>query len=115
MDAGAHDAVLSNHWAFGGQGAAKLGEAVVAACEAESNFEFLYDLNLSIKEKIEIICKRMYNADGVEYSEKAEEQIATYTANGFDDLPMCMAKNSLEHQPRSKFERCAKWLHRTDP
>ncbi len=104
MEAGAHAAVLSNHWARGGDGAANLAQAVVDACEAESNFEFLYDLDLSIKEKIEIICQKMYNAAGVEYSEKAEEQIATYTANGFDKLPMCMAKThlSISHDPSLK-------------
>lgn len=104
LEAGASDAVLSNHWAEGGLGAAALGEAVVAACEKESNFRFLYDLNLSIKEKIETIAKEIYKADGVTYSEKAEEQIARYTANGFDNLPMCMAKThlSISHDPNLK-------------
>ena len=94
-EAGAFDAVMSNHWADGGAGAIELAQAVVNACEGESNFKLLYDSELSIKEKIEIICREIYSAGGVEYSEKAEEQIASYTANGFGNLPMCMAKTHL--------------------
>ena len=94
-EAGAFDAVMSNHWADGGAGAADLGRAVVAACEQESNFKLLYDSDLSIKEKIEIICREIYSAAGVTYSEEAEKQIASYTENGFGGLPICMAKTHL--------------------
>jgi formyltetrahydrofolate synthetase len=102
LAAGAEDAVMSNHWADGGLGSIELGEAVIAACEKPSEFEFLYPLELSIKEKIETIAKEIYNADGVTYSEKAEAQIASYTRNGFDKLPMCMAKThlSISHDPK---------------
>jgi formyltetrahydrofolate synthetase len=104
MEAGAEDAVMSNHWADGGAGSVALGEAVVAACEQPSDFSFLYPLEKSIKEKIEIIARKMYGADGVEFSEKAEQQIASYTRNGFDKLPICMAKThlSLSHDPTLK-------------
>jgi methylenetetrahydrofolate dehydrogenase (NADP+)/methenyltetrahydrofolate cyclohydrolase/formyltetrahydrofolate synthetase len=105
IEAGAEDAVVSRHWMEGGAGAAKLAEAVVAACEKPSNFEFLYPLEgTSIKDKIEIICKKIYGADGVEYSEEAEKKIALYTKLGFDELPMCMAKThlSLSHDPTLK-------------
>lgn len=104
LEAGANDAVMSNHWAEGGAGAVALGEAVVDACDDESNFEFLYPLEMSIKEKIETIAKEIYKADGVTYSEKAEEQIAAYTENGFDNLPICMAKThlSISHDPALK-------------
>jgi len=103
-EAGALDAVMTNHWAEGGLGAVALGEAVIAACEQPSNFQFLYPLDMSIKEKIETIAKKMYGADGVEYSPEAEEKIALYTKNGFDDLPICMAKThlSLSHDPNLK-------------
>jgi formyltetrahydrofolate synthetase len=103
-EAGAEAAVMSNHWAEGGAGAADLGRAVIAACEKSSDFRFLYPLNISIKEKIETIAREMYGADGVEYSEKAEKQIDLYTRNGFDDLPICMAKThlSLSHDPNLK-------------
>ncbi len=103
--AGAVDAVVSRHWMEGGAGSTALGEAVIKACEMPSDFKFLYPLKgTSIKDKIEIICKEIYGADGVEYSELAEEQIERYTKFGFDELPMCMAKThlSLSHDPMLK-------------
>ena len=105
IEAGAEDAVVSRHWMEGGKGAKALGEAVVAACEKPSNFDFLYPLKgTSIKEKIEIICKEIYGADGVEYSPEAEKKVEIYTRLGFDELPMCMAKThlSLSHDPMLK-------------
>ncbi len=104
LAAGADDAVVSDHWTYGGAGAADLGRAVVAVCEKPSNFQFLYPLELSIKEKIEAIAQKMYHAAAVEYSPKAEEQIAAYTAAGFDLLPICMAKThlSISHDPALK-------------
>ncbi len=102
--AGAEDAVVSNHWAEGGAGAVALAKAVVAACEKPSNFQFLYPLDMSIKEKIETIAKEMYGADGVKYSPEAEKKIELYTKFGFDKLPICMAKThlSLSHDPALK-------------
>lgn len=105
IEAGAENAVVSRHWMEGGAGAKALAEAVVAACEEPSDFKFLYDLeSTTIKEKIEIICKEIYSAGGVEYSEEAEKQIALYTKLGFDKLPMCMAKThlSISHDPKLK-------------
>lgn len=104
IEQGAEDAVVTQHWAYGGEGAAKLAEAVVAACEKPSDFKFLYPLDWSIKEKIEHIAKEIYGADGVSYSETAEQQIANYERNGFGGLPICMAKThlSLSHDPDLK-------------
>jgi len=104
LEAGASDAVMSNHWADGGAGAVELGKAVIAAAEKPSNFKFLYDLDLSIKEKIETIAKEIYGAGSITYSEVAEKQIQTYTENGFDKLPICMAKThlSLSTDPTKK-------------
>jgi methylenetetrahydrofolate dehydrogenase (NADP+)/methenyltetrahydrofolate cyclohydrolase/formyltetrahydrofolate synthetase len=101
---GAEDSVVTKHWAEGGDGAAKLAEAVVAACEKPSNFEFLYPLDWSIKQKIEHIAKTIYGADGVSYEPLAEEQIANYEKAGFGKLPICMAKThlSLSHDPALK-------------
>ncbi len=103
-EAGAFDAVESNHFTDGGDGAVELAEATVAASEEESDFEFLYDLDKSIKEKIETIAREIYGADGVDYSSKAEKQIADYEESGFGDLPICMAKThlSLSHDPKKK-------------
>ena len=102
--AGAEDAVTANHWALGGAGAVELGKAVIAACDKPSHFRFLYPLERSIKEKIEIIVREMYGGSGVEYSEEAERKILHYTRNGFDKLPICMAKThlSLSHDPNLK-------------
>ena len=104
IDAGAEDAVVASHWMEGGAGAEKLAEAVVKAAEKPSNFKFLYPLNLSIKEKIEIICKQIYGADGVDYLPEAEDKIKLYTRLGFANLPLCMAKThlSLSHDPNLK-------------
>jgi methylenetetrahydrofolate dehydrogenase (NADP+)/methenyltetrahydrofolate cyclohydrolase/formyltetrahydrofolate synthetase len=101
---GAEDSVVSRHWAEGGKGAAQLAEAVVAACEKPSKFDFLYPLDWSIKQKIEYIAGRIYGADGVSYTPLAEEQIATYERAGFGGLPICMAKThlSLSHDPALK-------------
>jgi len=104
IEAGAEDAVMSNHWADGGAGAVELGKAVIAAAEKPSNFKFLYDLDLSIKEKIETIAREIYGAASITYTETAEKQIKSYTENGFDKLPICMAKThlSLSTDPRLK-------------
>ncbi len=92
---GAEDAVLSNHWALGGDGAVDLAKAVMAACDKPSEFQFLYPLEWSIKEKIEKIAKDIYGAGEVSYTPEAEAKIALYTKLGFDKLPICMAKTHL--------------------
>jgi formyltetrahydrofolate synthetase len=104
IEAGAEDAVVARHWMEGGAGATALAEAVVKAAEKPSSFKQLYPLELSIKEKIETICKEIYGADGVEYSPEAEAKIALYTKLGFADLPLCMAKThlSLSHDANLK-------------
>jgi formyltetrahydrofolate synthetase len=94
LQAGAFAAVVSNHWAEGGKGAAALAEAVEQACAGSQteNFRLLYESNKSIQEKIEIICQEMYRADGVDYSPTAQAQIAQYEKSGFGHLPICIAK-----------------------
>lgn len=103
-EGGAEDAVISNHWEMGGEGAVDLAKAVVAAANKPRNFKFLYSLEMSIKEKIESIAREIYGADGVDYLPEAEERIAEYTRLGFDKLPICMAKThlSLSHDPNLK-------------
>jgi formyltetrahydrofolate synthetase len=104
VQAGAQDAVMANHWAEGGAGAVELGKAVIAACKLPARFQFLYPLDISIKEKIETIVREMYGGAGVEYSPEAEKKIAVYNRLGFDKLPICMAKThlSLSHDPNLK-------------
>ncbi|HID88123.1 MAG TPA: formate--tetrahydrofolate ligase, partial [Anaerolineae bacterium] len=101
---GAEDAVVTKHWAEGGDGAAKLAEAVVAACEKPSNFQFLYPLEWPIKKKIETIAKEIYSAAGVTYEPLAERQIEAFEKAGFGNLPICMAKThlSISHDPDLK-------------
>jgi methylenetetrahydrofolate dehydrogenase (NADP+)/methenyltetrahydrofolate cyclohydrolase/formyltetrahydrofolate synthetase len=104
QEAGAEDAVPTEHWARGGAGARELAEAVMAACEKPSDFKFLYPLESSIKDKIETIATKVYGADGVDYLPEAEAKIKQYTSFGYDNLPICMAKThlSLSHDPALK-------------
>ena len=95
IEAGAHDAVMSNHWAEGGAGAVELGKAVIDACSKPSNFKFLYPLDIPIKQKIETIVRDMYGGSRVEYMPEAEKKVELYTRLGFDRLPICMAKTHL--------------------
>lgn len=103
-EGGAEDAVVCKNWALGGEGAVDLAEAVVRAAEKPSDFQFLYPLDQSIKSKIETIAREVYGADGVDYTELAEERIADYERLGFGGLPICMAKThlSLSHDATLK-------------
>jgi len=104
LAAGAVDSVTTDHHANGGEGARELAQAVTAACEEPSDFDYLYPLERSIKEKIETIATKVYGADGVEYSAAAEAQIASFEKAGFGYLPICMAKThlSISHDPALK-------------
>jgi formate--tetrahydrofolate ligase len=86
-------AVLSEGWAKGGAGTAKLAEAVVAAVESgKSNFKPLYDWNMPVKEKIETIAREIYGADGVDYAKDAITGLKRIENLGLSHLPVCMAK-----------------------
>ncbi|MFN8475748.1 MAG: formate--tetrahydrofolate ligase [Anaerolineae bacterium] len=102
--AGAEGAYVSDVWARGGAGGTELAEAVVAACEKPKNFEFLYPLDIPIKDKIHAIATRIYGASGVEYTSEADRAIKRYTELGFGHLPICMAKThlSISHEPSWK-------------
>ena len=83
---------LSEVWAKGGEGGKALAEEVVRLCEQSNNFGFTYPLDVSIEEKLDTICKRVYHADGVQLTTNAKKQAAQLTELGFDKLPICMAK-----------------------
>jgi len=104
VEAGALGASVARHHAEGGKGATELAEMVVQAAETPSEFNFLYDLDQPIKTKIETIATKIYGAEGVSYEPLAERQIRDYATNGFDKLPICMAKThlSLSHDPALK-------------
>lgn len=85
-------AVLSQHWAKGGAGAVDLAEAVVEACNKKSNFKFSYNVNDSIEKKLNDIAKKIYHADGVDFTPNAIKQMRQLEELGFDKLPICVAK-----------------------
>ena len=76
----------------GGEGGVELAKEVIRLCEQPNDFTFSYELNCSIKEKIEAIAKKIYHADGVNFTANAEKQIKTLTELGYDHMPICMAK-----------------------
>jgi methylenetetrahydrofolate dehydrogenase (NADP+)/methenyltetrahydrofolate cyclohydrolase/formyltetrahydrofolate synthetase/formate--tetrahydrofolate ligase len=104
LAAGAEGAVMSDHWAHGGKGAVALAEAVMAACEKPNDFKLLYPDSMPIKEKIETIAKKVYQADGVTFDALAKRQIEAYEKAGLSHLPICMAKThlSLSHDAALK-------------
>ncbi|MCB1044794.1 MAG: formate--tetrahydrofolate ligase [Acidobacteria bacterium] len=104
LESGADTAVVGDYWAKGGEGAIEFAQAVVAACEKPNNFQFLYPLEGTIKDKIEVIAKQVYSAGKVIYEQTAERQIAKYEKLGFGTLPICMAKShlSISHDPKLK-------------
>ena len=84
---------LSEVWAKGGEGGEELAKEVLRLIdENEGKFEFAYDENQSIKEKINAIATKIYGADGVDYTPNAEKQILEIEKIGYDKLPICMAK-----------------------
>ncbi len=83
---------LSEVWAKGGEGGMALAEEVVRLCEQPNSFNQSYDLDMSIEEKLETICKKIYHADGVALTPNAKKQLKQLTDLGFDKMPICMAK-----------------------
>uniref|UniRef100_A0A8C0ZWW2 Monofunctional C1-tetrahydrofolate synthase, mitochondrial n=1 Tax=Castor canadensis TaxID=51338 RepID=A0A8C0ZWW2_CASCN len=102
--AGAFDAVPCYHWSLGGKGSVDLAQAVREAANKNSHFQFLYDVQLPIVEKIRTIAQTVYGAKDIELSPEAQSKIDRYTQQGFGNLPICMAKThlSLSHQPEKK-------------
>ena len=86
------EVALSEVWAKGGAGGEAVARKLLAAIERPKRFRFLYDEKLPIKEKIAIIAREIYGADGVSYTVAADKTIGDLTAMGFDKTPICMAK-----------------------
>lgn len=87
---------VSRHWEKGGDGAIEFAEAVVAACEEKTDFKFLYELDMPIKDRIALIAKEVYGADGVEYSNEANVAIDRIQKDPeLSKLGMCMVKTHL--------------------
>ena len=83
---------LSEVWAKGGAGGKALAEEVVRLCEQENEFRFSYDLDMSIKGKLDAIAQKIYHADGVDLIQNAPKQLKQMESLGFDKMPICMAK-----------------------
>ena len=100
-----HPVALSEVFAKGSEGGIELANKVIEEIELHdgaSKFAPIYDVNKSIEEKIGTICKEIYGADGVEFTTAAKNQIETLKKNGWDNLPICMAKTqySLSDNPK---------------
>jgi len=83
---------LSEVWAKGGEGGEQLAREVARICEQPNNFEFAYDVNLPVREKIEAIARKIYHADAVTILPAAQKQIEQIEKLGMDKVPVCMAK-----------------------
>lgn len=83
---------LSQVWEKGGKGGIELAEEVIRLCDQPSTLEFAYGDELSLTEKIEAIAKRIYHADGVDFTPAARKEIAQLESLGFGGMPVCMAK-----------------------
>ncbi len=83
---------MSEVWGKGGEGGIEVAEEVIRLCEEPNNFQFTYDVNDSIKDKITAIATKIYGADGVDFAPKAEKEIEELEKFGYGKLPICMAK-----------------------
>jgi len=98
-------AVVSEHWLKGGEGAIELAEAVVQVCEEKNDFKFLYDIDMPLRKRIEVIAKEIYGADGVSYTDEALEKAKALEADAeLREFGTCMVKThlSLSHDPNLK-------------
>lgn len=104
LEAGADGVAVSEAWAKGGEGTEELANEVIKAVEKPHQMKFLFSDDISIKEKIETIARRVYLADKVEYSPEAERKIKLYTRLGYSKMTVNMAKThlSLSHEPSWK-------------
>ena len=104
LKAGAHSCVQSELYKKGSRGGIELARAVTEASRIKSKFKLSYPSSAGIKEKIDIIAKKIYGAKAVSYEPLAEENVKTYEGLGFAGLPICVAKThlSLSHDPLLK-------------
>jgi formyltetrahydrofolate synthetase len=101
LEQGAFACEMNDAVEQGGKGATALAEAVVAAADEPSTFDFVYPLDAPIEKKIEAIATRVYGADGILLAKPARDKIDEFTKGGLGNLPICMAKThlSLSHDP----------------
>ena len=97
---------LVESWEKGGEGATDLAEKIVKLTEKNSKLNYAYDLNESIKEKINDVATKIYGAEGVEFSQEAEEMISRIEKMGYGNLPVCIAKTQYSFSDDSKNLEC---------
>jgi formate--tetrahydrofolate ligase len=97
---------LAEVWAKGGEGAIDLAEKVIKLAEKPNQITYSYDLKESLKEKIEAVSKKVYGADGVEFSEGAERELENIEKLGYGDYPVCIAKTQYSFSDDSKNLLC---------
>lgn len=97
---------LVESWEKGGEGATDLAEKIAKLAEKEHNFKFAYELDESIKNKIEDVAKKVYGAEGVEFSEEAEKEIGTIEKLGYGNMPVCIAKTQYSLSDDQKNLEC---------
>lgn len=98
-------AAVSQHWLQGGDGALELADAVIDACKEEVNFNYLYPLEMPLRQRVETIAKEVYGADGVDWAPLAEEKAKKFEADPtYADYSTMMVKThlSLSHEPTWK-------------
>lgn len=98
-------AAVSQHWLKGGDGALELADAVIDACKEEVNFNYLYPLEMPLRQRVETIAKEVYGADGVDWAPLAEEKAKKFEADpSYADYSTMMVKThlSLSHEPTWK-------------
>lgn len=102
LAAGAHDCVISEVFAKGGEGGAAFAKALVKACDEPKKFQLTYDSDAPIKKKAEAIATKIYGAAGVNWSPEASKRIKSFEEAGFGKLSVCMAKTqySFSHDPK---------------
>ena len=96
---------LSEHWLKGGDGALELADAVVDACNEKVDFKFLYPLEMPLRQRVEIIAKEVYGADGVSWTPEAEAKAKRFESDpAFAGFATMMVKThlSLSHDPNIK-------------
>ena len=96
---------LSEHWQYGGEGARELAELVVEACDEPSELNYLYDLQMPLRQRVELIAKEVYGADGVEWAPLAVEKAERFESDPYyADFCTMMVKThlSLSHDPTIK-------------
>lgn len=97
---------LCENWAKGGAGITNLAEKVVDLCEKSCNFKYMYELNDTIENKIESVAKKVYGAEGVEFSESAKQSIERIANWGYGNLPVCIAKTQYSFSDDPKNLEC---------